>query len=377
MIVVHTGLPGAGKTLCTIAEVKRLSERDKRPVYYSGISDLKLPWIELDDPTQWHTLPQGSIVVIDEAQRVFRPRHQSAAVPEYVAKLETHRHLGIDLYLVTQHPKLLDSNVRRLCGRHVHFVRAFGAQAVTRHEWGEIRDDPQARDDSVRTLVPYPREAFGWYKSAEVHTHRVRVPWRVLMLALLPFVIIALGYVTYRGLMRVADPERVVSNVEGVAQPKDAPGSRGGGGVSAREASPKSTAQWLAEQQPRVPGLAHTAPAYDAVTQAKQAPYPAACVSMGRRCSCYTQQATVLDVPESLCRSIVERGYFVPWEEPVAGVRGRVGPLESHGTRREGGGVVPASGAGVPAPASQQPSIGYPGAMGAPGVQGVVQVGRP
>jgi len=48
MIEQVTGLPGAGKTLITLTRVKEISERENRPVYYNGIPELKLPWIELD-----------------------------------------------------------------------------------------------------------------------------------------------------------------------------------------------------------------------------------------------------------------------------------------------------------------------------------------
>ena len=136
MLYLRTGLPGTGKTLFALADVKEWADKDKRPVYYSGIKDLKVPgWIELEDATKWPDLPANAIIIIDEAQRVFRPRHTSSAVPEHVAALETHRHKGVDLVLITQHPKLLDSNVRRLVGVHRHYVRVFGALCLALGAW--------------------------------------------------------------------------------------------------------------------------------------------------------------------------------------------------------------------------------------------------
>ena len=316
MIHLHTGLPGAGKTLCTLVEVKKRAEAEKRGVYYSGIADLKLPWTELDKGEDWHTVPDGSIVVIDEAQRCFRPRHTSSAVPVHVEKLETHRHRGIDLYVVTQHPKLLDSNVRRLVGRHVHFVRAFGANAVTRHEWGEVKDDPQSRDDSIRSLVPYPVDAFSWYHSAEVHTHKRRLPRAVWMLAVLPVLVGSLGFVAWRSLPWGTDatkipqavkPEQLVQEVR--ARRQEAKGV---------PVSVKDSTAWLAERQPRIRGLAYSAPVYDSVTQPVTAPYPAACVASSSRCHCYSQQGTRLEVPEALCRQFVASGFFKDWADRPA-----------------------------------------------------------
>jgi zona occludens toxin len=77
-------------------------------------------------------------------------------------------------------------------------------------------------------------------------------------------------------------------------------------------------AQYVAQYQARLPDLPHTAPVYDDVTKPVKAPYPAACVASDTRCHCYTQQATRLHVSDSMCRNIVERGYFVAWQEEKA-----------------------------------------------------------
>jgi len=341
VIHLHTGLPGAGKTLCTLVEVKARAEREARPVYYSGISDLKLPWIELEKGEDWHTLPSGSIVVIDEAQRVFRPRHTGSAVPVHVSKLETHRHLGLDLYIVTQHPKLLDANVRRLVGQHVHFVRAFGANMVTRHQWGEVKDDPQSRDDSIKALVPYPKEAFTWYKSAEVHTHKRRVPWRVWSLVAIPVVIAGLTWVAVQSFGRWFESDRITgSPLVGGDSPSGQRPSRERS-ISADGVPSITNGDWLLQRKPRVPGLVHTAPVYDAVTQPVRAPFPAVCVASAARCVCYSQQATRLGIEDGLCRRIAADGFFrefddVPQKvERAEGYGAPVAPHEDPGLRLE------------------------------------------
>lgn len=306
MIYLHTGLPGAGKTLCTLSEVKARSEKENRSVYFFNITDLKLPWIELKDGKEWDTVPDGSIIVIDEAQVSFRPRHTGSSVPPYIAAFETHRHRGLDVYLITQHPKLIDANIRRLVGNHVHFVRAFGAKAVVRHEWGEVQEDPQARGDSTSKLVPYPKDAFDYYKSAEIHTHKVRIPARLWLLAGIPVLIAALAW------FAVSNLSNLSKGTPDELQPKQSPALVSTQQPTAKHA--KTTAQWLEERVPRVPSLAYTAPVYDEVTKPVTAPYPAACVSMGPRCSCYTQQGTYLDVPKAFCLGVVERGFFVDWD---------------------------------------------------------------
>src|SRR5690606_3202457 len=120
--------------------LRQKAAKEGREVYYDGIKDLKLPWIE-HPATEWMKLPPNSIMVIDECQRHFRPRANGSVVPPCIAEMETHRHLGIDLVLITQHPMLLDQNIRRLCGLHFHVVRKWGTHAATVHEWPNIKDN--------------------------------------------------------------------------------------------------------------------------------------------------------------------------------------------------------------------------------------------
>jgi len=53
-------------------------------------------------------------------------------------------------------------------------------------------------------------------------------------------------------------------------------------------------AEWLVQQEPRVHGLALSAPAYDEVTKPVVAPYPATCICSSTQCRCYSQQGTRL-----------------------------------------------------------------------------------
>lgn len=299
-ITLVTGLPGSGKTQSTLVAVKEKAEKENRVVYYSGIPELTLPWLPLEKPEDWHKVPDGSIIVIDEAQRCFRPRGAGAVVPEHVSALETLRHRGFDLFLLTQHPMLLDANVRRLTGLHRHVVRVFGMARATIHEWGEINTDPEkGRADSLRTTFNFQPEAYQWYKSAEVHTIKRKVPARVWLLLCLPVLVVALGWVAVRYLKKAGDPPSAAAIKSVSASPTEG---------KAPEKNP------IVEHVPRVSGLAFTAPVYDQVTRPVRAPYPAACVSMGGVCRCYTDQATVLDVPKPMCQAIVQQGFYVDWE---------------------------------------------------------------
>ena len=316
MITLITGLPGNGKTLYAIDWTRRRAEAEGRQVYYSGIKDCMVPgWIELPTAEEWPKLPTGSIVLIDEVQRVMRPRQHGSNVPDHVAKLETHRHMGVDLVLITQDPMLLDNNARRLVGQHFHIVRKFGTHMATIHEWNAVKEQAaKNREDSIRHEWRYPSEVFGLYKSAELHTHKRRIPMKVWLLLASPII---LGAIVWLILARIdptkkAEPSKAQQMTAGPAMHVATSGA--GAGLASKLTPQEYTAQFV----PRVQGLAYTAPAYDEVTKPVHAPYPAACIQSADRCNCYTQQGTRLETGKAMCESIAAGGFFVAWAQPVA-----------------------------------------------------------
>ncbi|NUT13664.1 MAG: zonular occludens toxin, partial [Cupriavidus sp.] len=286
-----------------------------RPVYYHGINELALPWTPLEKQEDWPDVPAGSIVVLDEAQKAFRTRANGAAVPRHVAELETLRHRGITLFLITQHPMLIDNNARRLCGRHLHLVRKFGAQSSVVHEWNAVRencDKPAGRKDSQKKDFKYPKSVYGLYKSAEVHTVKRKIPRKVLMI--IPCVLAAVALLGYVGYRKVYQPmqgesEEATAIKAGAKQPGQIAYGQGDG-----RARPLTTAEYISSYTPRIPGLDYTAPAYDELTKPKRVPVPAACVTFKGGCNCYTQQGTRLSVGRDQCAQIVQTGFFMAFD---------------------------------------------------------------
>src|SRR5450830_508498 len=314
MINLITGLPGNGKTLYALSFVKQWAEKDNRPVFYAGIKDLKLPWTEID-PTKWFECPANSIIVIDECQTVFRPRSVGKEPPDYVAKLETHRHQGLDIVIFTQHPLLADSSIRRLVGKHIHVVRSFGTERATLHEWGSVRencDKPSGRADSIKHLWKYPKESFEFYKSAEVHTVKRNIPVRVYLFILIPLLLIAsVFYLKY-----FSNKQKHINGANNEDTSISKPilqASNEKGKVSYRNAI-EDAKQFVFEETPRIQGLPQTAPRYDELTKPVEVPVPAGCVQSSHGCKCYTQQATSMDVEKSLCEDIVKHGFFEDFE---------------------------------------------------------------
>ena len=317
MIELITGLPGNGKTLYTISQIKAQAERENRQVFYHGIPELTLNWEKLEDPTKWAEVPPRSIVVIDEAQKTFRNRSLGSQPPKFVTDLETHRHLGIDIVMITQHPSLIDPAVRRLAGRHRHLVRIWGTEASTVHKWDSVKDNcDKSRGDSDKTKWGFDRSVYSLYKSAEVHTVKRSIPQRVKVLLGLSLVFVFLvAYMVYYLKSKTAAP------------PASAPAvaaSSGAGSIAPGQTGDPSQPldpvedlrRFVHREQPRVAGLPHTAPKYDQITEPVRAPVPAACIQKGSAtsgnvdCKCFTQQATPMAVEFNMCMEFARNGYF-------------------------------------------------------------------
>lgn len=308
MIELITGTPGAGKTLYAIAYINERAIKENRPVYYSGISGLTLPWIELD-PQKWYECPPNSIIIIDECQRVFRPRSFGSDTPAYVERLETHRHLGLDLVFITQHPMLIDTNIRRLVGRHFHVSRRFGLKHASVLEYPSCKDQPLNKSaDAVVHEFKYPAEVFEWYKSAEVHTHKARIPMRVWLLLALPIFIGAIGWFMYN--RHIADKPEIAAALAGTSAPATSTS------LSRRSSDRVATTdEYIKSLTPRIPGVLHTAAFYDKPTTPTRAPYPVGCIQTAASCKCYTIQGGVYMTDDNVCQQVLNDGFYRSWDE--------------------------------------------------------------
>lgn len=336
MITLLTGLPGNGKTLYALWYIKRKAALENREVYYNNIKDLNLPWTALEKPEEWMNCPAGSIIVLDEAQFVFPKKPNGAKLPDHYEKLATHRHNGFDIYIITQHPSLVDNFVRQLVGQHFHAVRKFGMNRATIYEWSSCNPAPQ-NIASQKSAIPfkwsYPKEVFGYYKSAEVHTVKRAIPAKVfLAIGFVALVIFGGWFVMKKYAARYEkDPDQQSQTADfgggsGAVNVVDA-ANVGVQHTDPDEIDPLADAKlYMFNQTPRVVSLPETAPKYDALTVPVRVPVPAMCVQIGSvsvagkeiRCKCYTQQATPMDIDFNMCMSIARNGRFMDFDpEPM------------------------------------------------------------
>lgn len=321
MLNVVSGVPGAGKTLFTLATVEEMRRREPhREVYAWNVDGLNKPeWKVLENGKEWHLLPAGSIVIMDEAQSLFRVRSKASEVPPHVAAFETHRHEGLDVFLITQHPTMIDPHVRKLAGKHYHVKRAMGTQVATIYEWLNRVVDPNSKHEykDVRSRKwKYPSEVFGWYKSAEIHNVKRDLPWRQLVtIALLAACVIAGIWWVFADYGKQVKPK--TDGPPSSAAPVRSPS------FSASSGRVRSDNPWASElRHPRIAGLEMSAPQYDVLQQVRSQPSITGCIQLvfgdgNVRCECYSAQSTVLDMSTRQCMDIVRKGWFDPTLPPA------------------------------------------------------------
>lgn len=324
MIYLTTGANGAGKTLLTLKDVREQQLKENRPVYYHGFEMDEAKAAEFGwqpfDPKKWQDLPDGSICIMDECQNEFPLRRAGSEVPDYIQAIAQHRRRrGFDFWMICPHPALLDVFVRRLIDKpswHRHLKRAFGADVVSVLKFSSPDmkcEEPGAGARGEVSMRPYPKEVYSWYKSASLHTGKKKIPRAV-------WVVVAAA---------IAVPVALYSAVSGVygnavKKPESAAAAQGGQQTAVADAAPRTGPQlvkvsvddYLLLRKARLKDFPHTAPVYDQVTQPAVAPYPAACVHMGKVCKCYSQQGTMLPTSGDVCLQIVANGFFVDWQQP-------------------------------------------------------------
>lgn len=320
MITLITGAPGAGKSAALVALLAELAPN--RAIYAHGIPDLKIDHQPLADPSQWMSeVPDGSVIVIDEVQTVWRPRGPGQGIPADIQALETHRHRGIDFYIVTQAPRLVHTNVRALVGRHVH-LRDVGFLGRYWYEWPECAENCSNgwKSAPIRKKYKLPKQAFGLYKSASVHIKPVRSFPAMLVVAVLALVstFAASGYVIKTISAKVSGDTPTSTKPTGpAAAPASSPPPAPAGKVTTVETTgpvvESAKPYQSSEFTPVVPTVPESAPAYDHLRQVVSMPRVAGGICNASGCKCYTEQGTVLNIPSSDCKSLIDSPMYDPW----------------------------------------------------------------
>lgn len=303
MITLETGVPGAGKTLYCVdkllrplvgAVVKQEDENGQlvevKRVIYSNINGLLLDHEKIgpDELNSWHKWAKpGSIIVYDEIQKPWPLAPSGSKVPDCIQALETHRHMGVDFIVLTQHPMLIHANVVRLVGRHLHVRRMGNMGFAVVYEWDSCSKTLLYKNALSKAAYKYSKAVFELYKSAEAHTKMPRkIPSLVYGVVIGLIGLAVISPTTFARIKDRISPPPVVVKAPLPAEVKkpsvwDAPALAPAAAASAARPSNELA---LALLGPPVPAVE-----------------VAGCASLRGVCRCYDHNARKIDKPAEFC----------------------------------------------------------------------------
>jgi zona occludens toxin len=236
---------------------------NSRKLYVHGIPELKLPHEivacdslscdycctlpPLDIPTtnfqrytslgylradMWHEYAEkGAILFFDEVQNIHRNRNPATPVPPSVAAYEVHRHRGLDFFIITQNPSLIDGNVRALVSRHIHLSSTWARRL--QFEFPQCKTDLSfTTGEGVKSNYTLPKEVFSLYKSASLHTKLERKkPFALYGIGIVLVLIAALVFYEYNSFKKKMTPVTPITVSASVEKQNLSPQATGGASV--------------------------------------------------------------------------------------------------------------------------------------------------
>lgn len=325
MIYLLIGTPGSGKTLSAMELMEKWGkENPQRRIYAANIEGLTLPGVlPLDDEgvLSWHQqCDKDSLVVVDEAQRYWRAS-RGGDPSQAIIEMETHRHDGIDIVLMTQHPTFIHANIRKLVNVHIHLV-AHTKSSALRWEWRECHDDVQ--ETSLRMSGEfkewkYPAHLYPFYKSATMHTKRAKRPWsqvkgRIAGAVALVMVlgIVGVGVSVFMGAKDQASGTSAKPAVGSQAVPVRSGEGQGQGIASSAprgdRAQPMTRLQYVDRLTPRIDTQPWSAPVYDGQQVTSHPQIFCVAKADDSDCHCITEQGTRYALELAQCLNVAKYG---------------------------------------------------------------------
>ena len=336
MIYLFTGNMGTGKTSRVVSMI--LNNEDglfkmkledgtevDRPLYFCHIDGLdkrkfnahELTEEEIMSAPLRDIIPQGAVLIVDEAHYTYPVRASGRPVPPYIQELTELRHHGHTVILMTQHPSQLDVFVRNLVSKHTHLERkAVGMKQYSWYKCVTSLDNPAGVTGVESASWKPPKDAFKYYKSSSQHQKfKKNIPLAVWALIGIFAFMAWKGYNVYQiyqkgtGKQEQVEPQEVTASQPQMELPTE---------------STEPTAKIDNSLNPTdfIPTLAEkpeSKPLYDSVRQVKTFERLAACIDGGKSgCTCYSDQGTALkEVTKAMCKDYVKNGMpFNPYKDP-------------------------------------------------------------
>ena len=327
MITLITGAPGSGKTLYVVTELLKPligttvwgEDDDGNPKEFernvhTNINEFVLDHVQIGPEGEgsirdWFKWGKpGDYICYDEIQKSWKKRPTGSHVPDYIEHLETHRHYGVELCLMTQGTGLIDQNLIPLVGRHLHVRRIGFLPLAIIYEWDHCSRQILFSKAVKKTFWIFKFSGYKLYKSSKLHIKpKTAIPT-------LAYVVLAAlagaAYFIPGAYNRITGKtDQVKANVAGVdpktGAPAAAPGATGGpaapgahtgttqarapgsGGGDPNQGQRYDSTQFI----PVVSYEPRSAPAYDHLRQVVAMPRVIGAYCVGEECQCWAQQA--------------------------------------------------------------------------------------
>lgn len=196
--------------------IDQLSRKHPNRRIYTNIIGMNYPGVLTinstpEKPFDWRDLPDGSIILFDEAHehpafsaqdllgtaRTDAEKKRKSEILDIGDSLTLHGHFGFDIYLITQNPKLLREQVRAACSVHYVMRRLWGLDVAMIYEFAEVQtyfaNATRKQALSVKRFR-YPKNLYKYYVSSNVHNIQKRVPLLYMAFFAIPIGIFAMGY---------------------------------------------------------------------------------------------------------------------------------------------------------------------------------------
>lgn len=217
MISIITGLPGAGKTSWLVEQVlmklaaknweEKAVDSDGNPVtvkrrLFTNVKGLLLEHelIGEDELNSWPDwVKPGDIIVFDEIQKPWPKVPAGTKKPKCISELETHRHYGIDIYGLTQHPNLVNDALITLAGQHKHVRKVGNSRFATVYEWDGVSRTLLYKNSVSKSPWRRGKDVEKMYRSSALHTKQKRTLPTVLWIVLACLIGLPIGFYQYSG----------------------------------------------------------------------------------------------------------------------------------------------------------------------------------
>lgn len=321
-ISLLTGLPGSGKSLRMTQRIVELVEKGEH-VYTCNINGINVPGVTpWDDPTDWRSLPAGAVLFVDEAQQFFRAR-RGGDPPEYISAMETIRHTGVRLVLATQQPNYLDTHLRGLVGFHEHLLRQSGKDQSFIFRNHQVMDEVRVGLKRIKQLYDHetwnlPKKYFQYYKSAELHTVKYRMPALLKKVLVVGPIAILLALGTFGALFYKAYSANTQADELAETAPMAQPGQSSAKRQARESGKPdiRTASEYVQAITPMVQDIPWSAPAF--IGRDMRADPHVYCMSTESTCRCVTEQGTRYSMrSDEACRDLARWGEpYNPFKQP-------------------------------------------------------------